>query len=81
MQRSIRKMQLSNFDRNICYPTILVLYISHSTQCPNSASNRPRLLIPNYLQFLSHPNKDTVESETQSIDKPFKPSGYDQAYH
>lgn len=63
---------------------ILVLYISHSTQCPNSASNRPRLLIPNHLQFLSHPNIDAVESETQSFVKPFKPSGYSmyhQAYH
>ena len=56
--------------------TILVLYSSHSTQCPNSASKRSQLLIPNHLQFLSHPNIDAVESETQSIVKPFKPGGY-----
>ena len=64
--------------------TILVLYISHCTQYPNSASNRPRLLIPNHLQFLSHPNIDAVESEMQSIVKPLKPIGYcmcHQAYY
>jgi len=64
--------------------TILVLYISHSTQCPNSASNRPRLLIPNHLHFLSHPNIDAVVSDMQSIVKNFKPNGYcmyHQAYN